>query len=324
MSTVAVARYAMATRFEIVLQGDNEVALRAAGEEALDEIERIERQLSLYRPSSQIAHLNARAAFEPVCLDPEIFQLLEKTRQLSMETDGAFDITVAPLMRSWGFMRDTGHMPTAAERQAARSVVGYQLLQLNPAGRTVTFARDGVMLDFGAVGKGYAIERAAVVVREAGVTSALLHGGTSTVYGLGTEAEGKPWTIAVEYPPTPEGAGELLAAIPLCDEALSVSATWGKSFQADGRRYGHVIDPRTGEPTFGAVEAAVVLPSAMETDALSTALLVGGIPEFNKLTSLRPEMRALVVEPDETKPGQWDVRARRLAIRPFTAVQNQR
>src|SRR5438477_13111440 len=102
MATVTLARHAMATRFEIVLVGDNAVSLRAAGEEALDEIERLEARLSLYRPTSEIAHLNARAAREPVRVTPGLFALLQHARQLHQESGGAFDITVAPLVRCWG------------------------------------------------------------------------------------------------------------------------------------------------------------------------------------------------------------------------------
>jgi thiamine biosynthesis lipoprotein len=98
----------MATRFEIVLHGENEVRLRAAAEEALDEIERLEAQLNLYQPTSEISHINARAAFELVRVEPSLFRLLQHARRLSQETEGAFDITVAPLMRCWGFMRGTG------------------------------------------------------------------------------------------------------------------------------------------------------------------------------------------------------------------------
>ena len=101
---VTLARHAMATRFEIVLHGTNSVSLRAAGEEALDEVDRIEALLSLYRPSSEIAHINARAAREPVRVSPEVFQLLQRAQTLSAATGGAFDITIAPLVRCWGFM----------------------------------------------------------------------------------------------------------------------------------------------------------------------------------------------------------------------------
>src|SRR5258708_34664995 len=121
MQTIAVARNAMATRFEIALHGENPVALRAAGEEALDEIERLEGQLSLYRPTSEIAHLNARAAHEPVRVTPNLFHLLEQARKLSVESGGAFDITIAPLVRCWGFMGGTGQLPQPEEVAKARA-----------------------------------------------------------------------------------------------------------------------------------------------------------------------------------------------------------
>src|SRR5262249_7784850 len=181
MPALTLARHAMATRFELVLPGDDLIALRAAGEEALDEIERLEAQLSLYRPSSEIAHVNARAAREPVRVSPSLFALLDQARRLSEETDGTFDITVAPLVRSWGFMESRGRLPSESELAEARASVGMHLVELNPDNFTVRFMRPGVMLDLGAIGKGYAIERAAQLLVEAGVSSALLHGGTSTV-----------------------------------------------------------------------------------------------------------------------------------------------
>jgi thiamine biosynthesis lipoprotein len=314
MQTVALARNAMATRFEIVLHGHDPVALRAAGEEALDEIDRLEAQLSLYRSDSEIAHLNARAARAPVRVTPAMFKLLERARQLSLETAGAFDITVAPLVRCWGFMAGTGKIPQPDELTEARARVGMGLVELNPAELTVRFARDGVMLDLGAIGKGYALGQAAEFIREAGVTSALLHGGTSTVYAIGHPPDQDAWEIAIEQPP-PRMAGrptemgpsgckaDAFAVIPLRDEALSVSAVWGKSFQAEDRTFGHVLDPRTGQPVTGALLAAVVLPSATETDALSTALLVLGKPGLKQLAALRTGMRGLVVTEDSSPEG---------------------
>jgi thiamine biosynthesis lipoprotein len=308
MQTVAVARHAMATRFEIVLHGENPVALRAAGEEALDEIERIEAQLSLYRPTSEIAQLNARAAREPVKVSPALFALLQHAKRLHEETAGAFDITIGPLVRCWGFMGGSGRMPTAEEISEARTKVGMHLVQLNAINHTVQFARDGVMLDLGAIGKGYAVERAAEVLRQAGVTSALIHGGTSTVYALGQPPDAVSWKIAIESPPvgalrsacrrsaeraSPEGGTtNPLPAVLLRDEAMSVSAIWGRSFQTGGQTFGHVIDSRTGWPVTGALLAAVVLPSATETDALSTALLVLGSAGRKQLA--RRPMRTLL------------------------------
>jgi thiamine biosynthesis lipoprotein len=310
MTTIKLALHAMATRFEMVLHGENSVALRAAGEEALAEIERLEAQLSLYRGTSEIAHLNARAAQGPVPVTPSLFALLERARQLHRESGGAFDITIAPLVRCWGFMGGEGQLPDAAALAEARARVGMGLVELDPERLTVRFACPGVMLDLGAIGKGYAIERAVDILREAGVTSALVHGGTSTVFGLGHPPEAECWRVAVESPRqgmeraragvpaaiqgqrTP---GETLATLPLRDQAMSVSAVWGRSFEAEGKTFGHVLDPRAGCPVSGAVLAAVVLPSATETDALSTALLVLGTEGRPKLAALRPGMQTVLV-----------------------------
>jgi thiamine biosynthesis lipoprotein len=298
----------MATRFELVLHGDNPVALRAAGEEALDEIEALEARLSLFRPSSEIAHLNARAAQGPVRVTPAVFALLQHAQRLHQESGGAFDITIAPLVRCWGFMDGSGHLPQPSELAEARACVGVSLVQLDASDLTVRFVRPGVMLDLGAIGKGYAIERAAEVLREAGVTSALLHGGTSSVQALGHPPDEEFWKIAIERPTPglgnrpvtvwgkqPEPFAGLLATVPLRDEAMSVSAVWGKCFQAGGRTYGHVLDPRTGQPVTGMALAAVVLPSATETDALSTALLTLGLAGHGAVANLRPGMRTLLV-----------------------------
>ena len=301
MVRLAVARDAMATRFEIVLHGPDPVALRAAAEEALDEIDRLENQLSLYRPTSEITGLNARASRETVCVEPSLFRLLNQARQLSQETGGAFDITVGPLLQCWGFREGSGKVPAARALRTARAQVGMRHVALDPNNLTVHFTRPGVMLDLGAIGKGYAIERAALLLREAGVSSALLHGGTSTVYALGHPPGEEAWKVAVEYPgATEEAPSVLLAVVPLVDEALSVSAVWGKSFQAAGKTYGHVIDPRTGEPASKAVLAAVALPSATETDAFSTALLTVGSRGHDQIANLRRGMRTLVVEPRKT------------------------
>jgi thiamine biosynthesis lipoprotein len=326
MTTLTLALHAMATRFEMVLHGENRVALRAAGEEALAEIERLEAQLSLYRNASEIAHLNARAAQGPVRVTPSLFALLKQAQQLHRESGGAFDITIAPLVRCWGFMGGGGHLPEAEALAAARARVGMGLVELDPDHLTVRFGRPGVMVDLGAIGKGYAVERAVDLLREAGVTSALVHGGTSTVYGLGHPPEAECWKVALEGPRrgmegargrgsvaiqgrrTPE---ETLATVPLRDQAMSVSAVWGRSFQAEGKTFGHVLDPRTGQPVSGAVLAAVVLPSATETDALSTALLVLGAEGHKRIAGLRSGMKTLVAEEEE---GQFRVETNGITI----------
>jgi FAD:protein FMN transferase len=297
MQTVQLARHAMATRFELVLHGSDVAALRAAGEEALNEVDRLENQLSLYRPGSEIAQLNARAAREAVRVSPELFALLQHAQRLHAETDGAFDITVAPLVRCWGFMDNQGQMPSPEAVAEARSKVGMEQVQFDAANLTIRFARTGVMLDLGAIGKGYAVERGAELLREAGVTSALFHGGTSTACAIGHPPGAEAWTVGIERPPAVVGAIRFpdLPVVRLRDESLSASAVWGRSFQLEGRNFGHVIDPRTGQPVEGAWLSAVVLPATTETDALSTALLTLGSAGLERLTSRRPGLRAVLV-----------------------------
>lgn len=323
MPVIRLAREAMATRFEILLEGDDPVDLRAAGEEALEEIQRQEAILSLYRPTSEISRINRLAHREPVAVSPPVFDLLIECRRLWEWSQGTFDITVAPLMRAWGFLRGTGRWPEPKVLEEARDCTGMHRLQLDPTRRTVRFERPGMMLDLGAVGKGYAIDEAVVLLREAGVRSAFLHGGTSTCYGMGVPAEGPAWKAALtrrDLAPAGSAAEssrhsgnqDLLEVVSLRDRSLSVSAVQGKAFAYQGRVYGHVIDPRSGEPVQGAQLAVAVGPRATWTDALSTALLVLGPGWAQRLAERAAGMGFEVVRRTESgeemreRSGKWD------------------
>ena len=274
-----VAIEAMATRFELLVPRDRgsdshaEGRLRAVGEESLAEIARQEERLSAYRADSAVAWINAYAGERPVSIQPALFDLLARCLALSRATDGAFDITVGPLMRVWHSAgtatRDPRPLPAAGLVADARLRVGYQHVHLDPDASTIRFGRSGMRLDLGAAGKGHAIDLAVRTLRVLGVTSALLHGGTSSVHAIGAPPDGSSWTIAW-------GAGDARRRIALRDGALSVSAVHGKAFTNLDRVYGHVIDPHTGWPTDGASSALVTGPGSLECDALSTALLVLG------------------------------------------------
>lgn len=309
-ATVAVARAAMNTRFEILLQGDDPVSLRAAGEEALDEIERLEAQLSLFRPTSEIARINRDASLGPVRVSPNVFRLLAQAAALSAATGGAFDPSIGPLVACWGFHGRAGRVPDPAAIAAARERVGMSAVELDPTAFTVRFARPGMTIDLGAIGKGHAIDVAIATLCEAGIRAAFLHGGTSSSAGMGHPPDAPGWKAAIPDPrpsmPNAEGAARsaaLLAAIDLNDTALGVSGVFSKSFTQGTRAYGHVIDPRAGEPVQRALLAAVSVPSAAEADALSTALLTLGPAGFATIRAFRPEARLLVVEQGETATG---------------------
>jgi thiamine biosynthesis lipoprotein len=286
----------MATTFEVTLWGESETNLLSWGELALDEILRLEQQLSLYREESDISDINRRAFHEPVTLEPRLFHLLMRAKAIHALSSGAFDITITPLLRAWGFVGGSGHRPEPELIEAARSRCGMEYLLLDESDYSARFLREGMMLDLGAIGKGYAIARAVEMLREFGVRGGLLHGGTSTIYAMGTQPDGSPWNVAVQNP-FPDRAHEHLASVSLQDAALSVSAVHGKYFTEGDRRYGHVIHPVRGEPAQGALLAAVVSPDATDSDALSTALLVAGEPLFSTLQTL-PDTSALLMLED--------------------------
>lgn len=273
--------FAMATRFELILCGDNETRLRAAGEEVMDEITRLDSQMSLYRTESEIVLLNSQAAQRPVKLDPRLFRLLYQAASTSAATDLAFDITVTPLMRAWGLAGGRGRVPDAEEIERALSVVGVQHILFDSSDYSIKFNCPGIEIDLGAIGKGYAVESAVEMLRENGVQSAFIHGGTSTAYGIGTQPNSAPWRVAVADPTNPDNN---LDTVELTNSALAVSAIHGKSFIDGEHEYGHVIDPRTGQPVSHTLLAAVTGPSPTLCDALSTALMVLGeewLPALN-------------------------------------------
>lgn len=274
-----LALEAMGTRFELLLGPGEPVRLRAVGEEALAEIASLDRQLSAYRPSSDVSWINGQASRTPVKVEPRLFALLERCQALSSLTEGAFDITVGPLMRAWGFVNGAGRLPDRTARRRAESSVGWKHLHLDSRAGTVRFGRRDMRIDLGAVGKGYAVDAAIAILRGHGITSALLHGGTSSVHALGVPPDYPAWHVAWTPPAGVERTFDLR------DSALSVSAPHGKSFDIEGRVYGHVMDPRAGAPTTAARAVAVQGTASLECDALSTALLVlgeGWLPEFRR------------------------------------------
>jgi thiamine biosynthesis lipoprotein len=223
-------------------------------------------------------------------------------------------------------------MPTAGAVSKARELVGMQHVILDPTRFTIRFAKPGIMLDLGSIGKGYALDVAVETLTEAGVEHALIHGGTSTVCAVGHAPEGGAWKVAIDAPPIPGQAVPAdstgpepihqppLAVVELDHQSLSVSAVHGKAFTADGVTYGHVIDPRSGRPAQGAALAAVIMQSAGESDAFSTALLLAGIEGEARMASARPGIRTLVADRSEST-GELQTKAR--GITPLTTPRSQ-
>lgn len=300
---VRVARRAMACEFEVRLGAGRYQQGTESALEALDLVEALEEQMSVFRHDSEICHINRTAAREPVEVEPRLFELLELAQRLHGETGGAFDLTAGPLWEVWGFARRAGAVPTEQQLAEALRCVGGHLVELDPGRKTIRFARQGVQLNLGSIGKGYALDRCAEKLHEAGIADYLIHGGRSSVLARGSQqrpasgiAEPPPggWVVGVRHPLRPD---RRLAEIRLRDRALGTSGSRLQSFVHRGRRYGHILDPRSGRPAEGLLSVTVVAPGAALADALSTALFVMGPQQALDYCRTRPQIAAVLVCP---------------------------
>ncbi|MDQ2921870.1 MAG: FAD:protein FMN transferase, partial [Acidobacteriota bacterium] len=282
----------MGTSFEIYLYAPNRDRASELFEAAFDEIERVEAALSNYRSSSELSRINAGAADAPVITDPEVFALLVRVIDYSNRSYGAFDITVGKLMKAWGFFRGSGHYPSVEELARAREQTGWQSVRLDNRTRSVYFLIRGIELDLGGIGKGYALDRVAALLREDGVKAALISSGSSSIYAIGAPPGKAGWPVRV---PDPMDRTRTLSTILLKDQSLSSSGNYEKFFRLNGRTYCHIMDPRTGRPVEGMVQTTVIAPQAADSDALSTAVFVMGPQQSARLLDMIAETAAMFV-----------------------------
>jgi len=304
LHTLVVGRDAMACRFEVALNAGEAVDGTALAVAALDLVEEIEGRLSVYRDTSELTRLNATAAtgWQPVSADT--VALLERARELHELTAGAFDVASGALVRAWGFLDRAGRVPDPEALAAARACSGMHLVELDPAGRRVRFVRPGVEINPGAIGKGWAVDRALDRLADSGVASALVHGGQSSVRARGTHGPDLPgrrgWRVGLRDPLRP---GRRLATITLVDRALGTSGSGTQFFVDRGRRLGHILDPRTGVPAEGVVAATVLAPTAADADALATALYALGRAGLDRVAPAGGPVGAILVVAGDA-PGE--------------------
>jgi thiamine biosynthesis lipoprotein len=289
---VRVHRAAMACRFEITLSGEDAASVGAA-QTALREAARLEDQLSVFRDSSELTAVNRQAAHAPVRVSAELYEILGRSVELSRATDGAFDITSTPLSRCWGFLRRNGRVPGPAMIAAARALVGMSAVRLDPGARTVAFSRPGIELNLGSIGKGHAVQRIAEALKRSGVRHALVSAAGSSVFALGGRGG---WAVDVTSRRVARG---VLARLRLRNRALATSGAGEQYVDADGTRYGHVLDPRTGWPARGLLSASAIASDAASADALATAFLVGGEDLARRYCGAHPGTMALLTRDDE-------------------------
>ncbi len=275
------SHYSMGCTYSIVAYGDQALPVRESICAAFDEIDRIDRLMSHYKSDSPLSQLNRAAAQQSVKVEPELFDFIAECLRYSRVSNGAFDITVGPLMRAWGFFRGEGRMPTTAELQKARANIGYQYVLLDEQAKAIRFARAGLELDLGGIAKGYAVDRAVIILKQRGIRDALVNACGSTMYAMGNDHMlGKGWAVKVR---NPMNENKTALTVTLKDQALSISGSYEKLFEVKGKRYAHVMNPRTGLPVQGILSVAVITDTGLAGDALDNVFYVAGVARSRKL-----------------------------------------
>ncbi len=264
---------AMGSVYSIALYGEDQGVMEKAAAEAFDEVRRLDQLLSNYKPDSPWSEVNRSAADRPVHVPRDLFVLLSDCLGYSAASEGAFDITVGPLMRVWGFYKGTGHLPRASEVEAARKIIGWQNILLDPASQTVRFRKKGIEMDPGGIGKGYAVDRMVDVLKKDGIETALVSASGSSIYALGAPPQQDGWHVEIK---NPRDLSQAVTEVVLKDQSMSTSGSYEKFFKADGRVYSHIMDPRTGYPAKGMLSVSVITPRTIDSEAWTKPLFING------------------------------------------------
>jgi thiamine biosynthesis lipoprotein len=295
-ATTALLRFshrAMATDWELIFPFGTPSAIKLA-DAAFAQIDQLEDQLSVYRDHSEVSRLNVSAAEKAVTVESGLFKLLEEASQIGRETEGAFDVATGSLIRAWGYLRGPRRVPGSRELAACLNQVGMKHVKLDSKARSVRFHKEKLEINLGAIGKGYAIDRAVSHLRQEGkCRSALLHGGHSSVYAIGSEpGTDSGWPVEIGHPIDPSSS---LGVLHLGDCAMGTSAATFQYLEHHGRKLGHILDPRTGWPARGVHGATVIAPTAARADALATAFFIQGPKKAAAYCRLHEEVGAIML-----------------------------
>lgn len=298
-TTPALSRYeashrAMGTVYTIAAYGSDQVYVSEVVRQAFEVVDRLDQQMSNYKPDSELSAINRDAGHEEVLVEPRLFGLLQDSLRFSQETDGAFDVTVGPLMKAWGFFRGRGRLPSPQEIHTLLGSIGYQHVQLDAARRTIRFDKPATEIDLGGIAKGYAVDRVVRLLREDHISAALVSAGASSIYALGAPPGENAWHIHLR---DPFDATKSADVIDLKNYSLSTSGDYVKFFVLGGKMYSHIMNPHTGMPVENMLSTAVAAASTTDSDALSTAYYVMGVDASRRYAGSHPNLAALFYVP---------------------------
>jgi len=282
----------MGSRFEITVVANDSVQAQQFINLAINEIKRIEKLISSWDKNSQTSHINTNAGIAPVVVDSELIELIDRSIQISKLTDGAFDISYASMDKIWKFDGSMKIMPSSQLIVASVAKVGYQNIIINKNESTVFLKLPGMKIGFGAIGKGYAADKAKELLIANGVTAGIINA-SGDMNTWGKQPDGNEWKVAIT---NPLNKNNVFAMLPVTDGAVVTSGNYEKYITFNGKRYTHIIDPRTGYPSSGIISATVFAPKAELADALATSVFVMGVEVgLNRINQL-PKVECIIID----------------------------
>lgn len=284
----------MGTRFEITVIAPNEDIGYINIDEAVSEIERIERMISSWDETSETSLINKNAGIKPVKVSPELYGLIERSVRISEITSGAFDVTYASMDKVWKFDGSMKGQPSESEISRSVSKIGYEKIVLNPDLSTVYLSQPGMRIGFGAIGKGYAADKAKELLISKEVKGGIINAsGDLTTWG--TKVTGEKWLIGIANPLSKD---KVFSWLPIVESAVATSGNYEKYVILNGKKYSHIIDPRTGYPTYGINSVSVFAKNAELCDALATAVFIMGKDSGIHMVNQIDGVEVVVVDED--------------------------
>lgn len=279
----------MGTRMEVQVWHEDGREARRLIAAAMAEFDRIEARMSTYRPDSEISMVNDRAAAGPVAISEELYGIVGRSIELSELSGGAFDITYDSVGQLYDFRRRV--RPSEEEIRAHLPQISYRHIVLEPAGRTIRFTTPGTRINLGGIAKGYSVERVIALLRAAGVRHALATAGGDT--RLLGDHRGQPWVIGIR---DPDDGDKLITRLALDDEAISTSGDYERFFDEGGKRYHHILDPKTGKSASGVRSVTIVGPDAVMTEGLTKTVFIKGPEQGLAVVESLGDYEAVIVD----------------------------
>ncbi|MBI2805069.1 MAG: FAD:protein FMN transferase [Planctomycetes bacterium] len=282
----------MGAMFRIVLYAPDEGAARKAARAAFARVAELNQIMSDYQPTSELMNLCEKAGGQPVGVSVDLFEVLRKANEFSKMTDGAFDVSISPVVRLWRRARRNKELPKAEDIKQALQLVDYRNLQIDPKRRTVRLQKEGMLLDLGSIAKGYAADAALAVLRRHGIARALVAAGGDIAVGDPPPNE-RGWKVGIAPLKNPDAAPEHYLL--LKNAGVSTAGDAEQYLEIGGKRYSHIVHPKTGMAQLGRRSVTVIAPNATTSDALDTGCCVLGVERGLKLIDGRTELAALFV-----------------------------